>query len=430
MSAGRRVHLGVQYNAEDPHEIWHRDHLTSINSTETFEQAIATARRALFDFYFQAETSAVGEGPEGILEPYVTGRVDNVTAQSYLAAKYSDIGFVSTVNTTYNNALDIAKRLGSLHAIAPGRVGWNLVLGGSPLAYRNYRSIPNRESFDRYQYGLEVLEAVRGFLSGSPDQALERQGRYLHLATHPLRTGREATEPFVFYAGESDRSRDFAAAHADAIYSHFSNLEHGPRFYQDMRERVLRAGRDAESFKIFSRVAIIVADTDESARELEREILPFQVHPQTVQRVIRAVWGPGYHDFEVDGAFPAADPEAGAQTGSVGSLLGMYWEGDARRAAEYLRAIQRRTGFGARQAIVHASGTDLIVGGPSTVAQRLNALVQNRATDGFVIVPHIAGTWLGRFADLVVPELQNLGVYPSEYHGDSLRERVLSESIG
>ncbi|SJM55927.1 LLM class flavin-dependent oxidoreductase [Gulosibacter sp. 10] len=428
MTELRRVHIGVQYNAEDPHEIWHREHLPSINTRESFERAAEVAERALFDFYFQAETSTIGEGPDGPLEPNVSGRADNITAQSFLAARHPHLGFVSTINTTYNNALDIAKRLGSLDAIAPGRAGWNLVLGGSPLAYRNYRPLPepiraDDGPFDRYRYGLEVLEAVRGYLGGG--DRFEYRGEYLDIDARPLRIG-APSDPFVFYAGGSGRSRDFAAANADAIYSHFSNLEHGPRFTRDMHERLRRFGRDPERFKVFSRVAVIAAESDADARELERDILPFQVHPDTVLAVIRAVWGPGYEDFDVDGSLPSADPPEGAETGSVGSLLGMYWEGDARRAAKHLRALQDRTGFGARQTIVHASGTDLIVGGPATVAGRLSELVQRRATDGFVIVPHIAGTWLEPFAELVVPELQAMGVYPEEYRAESLRERVLA----
>lgn len=428
MSERRRVHLGVQYNAEDPHEIWHRDKLDEINTRRSFERAASSAEAALCDFFFQAETSMIPTGPRGVAEPYVVGRADNITVQSYLAALHEHIGFVSTINTTNNNPLDIARRLASLDAAAPGRAGWNLVLGASPLAKRNYRDVGDRSAIDRYRFGEEALAAVRYYLSGEA-RAQPPAGEYVSVDAPPLRTPGPGGLPFVFYAGDSSRSRDFAATNADAIYTNAANVEHGVPFTADMRRRVIAAGRDADAFKVFARLALVVAETDDDARALQHDLLPYQVHPQTVQRVIDAVWGDGVSDFDPDGPFPSFEPAEGRQTGSLGSLLGMYWEGDARRAAAYLRGVQRGGGFGARQAIVVASGTDLIVGGARSVAERLASLVAKRASDGFVIVPHIAGTWLESFAKLVVPELQHLGVYPSQYREESLRERVLSSSV-
>lgn len=74
-----------------------------------------------------------------------------------------------------------------------------------------------------------------------------------------------------------------------------------------------------------------------------------------------------------------------------------------------------------------AAGTHYIHGGPVTVAGELRRLVEAGATDGFVIAPHSAPDWLKDFVNRVVPVLQDWGVYATEYHDETLRERVLRE---
>lgn len=64
------------------------------------------------------------------------------------------------------------------------------------------------------------------------------------------------------------------------------------------------------------------------------------------------------------------------------------------------------------------------VGSPATVAEALDAHVQGDACDGFILVPHITPGGLDRFADQVVPLLQERGVFRDDYAGTTLREHL------
>ena len=50
--------------------------------------------------------------------------------------------------------------------------------------------------------------------------------------------------------------------------------------------------------------------------------------------------------------------------------------------------------------------------------------MQEDASDGFILVPHITPGGLDEFADTVVPLLQERGVFRSEYEGTTLRDHL------
>jgi alkanesulfonate monooxygenase SsuD/methylene tetrahydromethanopterin reductase-like flavin-dependent oxidoreductase (luciferase family) len=74
--------------------------------------------------------------------------------------------------------------------------------------------------------------------------------------------------------------------------------------------------------------------------------------------------------------------------------------------------------------VIEMTGRQTFIGSPATVAAALNAHVQARACDGFILVPHVTPGGLDRFADEVVPLLQERGVFRSEYTRETLRDNL------
>ena len=64
------------------------------------------------------------------------------------------------------------------------------------------------------------------------------------------------------------------------------------------------------------------------------------------------------------------------------------------------------------------------VGSPKEVARTINEYVQADAADGYILVPHITPNGLDDFVDRVVPELQDMGVFRSDYEGTTLRDHL------
>lgn len=427
MSERRRVRIAAQYNAEDPYEIWHPDLADELNTAASFRKVASVYREGLFDFYFQAETAALPMGEKGVPEFRVMGRLDNLVTQSWLASLYPDLGFVATINTGNNLPHDLARRLHTFDLLTNGRSGWNVVLGGNPHAHVNHRAKAVAErDVDRYALGLEIVHSVLEALSGN--RAPRAPAPHHFPAAARLLPAARQGAPFTIQAGDSARSRDLAASYADGLYTHYSDEVNGTAFYRDIHDRLRRHGREPRTVKIYSRLAILVAENAEAAREKHRALLPYQLHDKQARRYAEEIWGKTFAELDPEGPLPDEAPAEGHAV-RLGLSYGLYLDGPAETAVARLRDIQSRHGgsLSLREVLILAAGTHYIMGGPVEVATELRRLVDLRATDGFVIAPHSAPHWLEPFVRHVVPVLQDWGVYATRYHDETLRERVLRE---
>lgn len=74
--------------------------------------------------------------------------------------------------------------------------------------------------------------------------------------------------------------------------------------------------------------------------------------------------------------------------------------------------------------MIEVSARQTFVGSPATVARAIDDLVQQDASDGFILVPHITPGGLDAFADTVVPLLRERGTFRTEYTGTTLRDHL------
>ena len=70
-------------------------------------------------------------------------------------------------------------------------------------------------------------------------------------------------------------------------------------------------------------------------------------------------------------------------------------------------------------------GASVVLGDtPSQIADGWTHYVRTLAVDGFNITPHLVPSSLADIVDRLVPELQERGVYRTEYEGSTLREHL------
>jgi hypothetical protein len=65
-----------------------------------------------------------------------------------------------------------------------------------------------------------------------------------------------------------------------------------------------------------------------------------------------------------------------------------------------------------------------VIGTPAQIADAMQEWMDQRAADGFNIIPSHLPTGIEDFVDLVVPELQRRGIYRTAYEGTMLRENL------
>jgi FMN-dependent oxidoreductase (nitrilotriacetate monooxygenase family) len=432
----KQIHLAAHFPGVNNTTVWSDPESRSQIDFSSFRQLAETAERGTFDFFFLAEGLRLREVKGQIHDLDVVGRPESLTVLSALAAVTTHLGLAATVNSTFNEPYELAKRLATLDHVSGGRAAWNVVTSWDAFTGENFRRGGYLDKADRYVRAEESLRIVRKLWDAWTDDDLvlaqaagvfarEGAGAFADEGDHFDIHGRFGLprspqgHPVVIQAGDSDQGRDFAAAGADVIFSRHGAFEAGQTFYKDVKSRLARHGRAEDSLKIMPAVTVVVADTDAEAIDKARHIREQQVSGPTAIVLAELLWGRDLSSYDPDGPLPTEDPVTGSSVtqGRVG------YNDPAPIVAEW-RAQSAANGWSLRQTVIHQQNRQTFIGSPTTVADSMNHHVQENAADGFVLVPHLTPGGLDDFVDQVVPLLRERGVFRTEYSGTTLRDHL------
>ncbi len=433
-----QVHFGVFFQGVNHTTIWSDPASGSQIDFETFRRVVTTAERGLFDAFFLGEGLRLREQDGKILDLDIAGRPDAIAQLAALAGITEHIGLVATQNTTYNEPADLARRLAGLDVLSGGRAGWNAVTTDNAWTGENFRRGGYLDHALRYERAAQFIRAARAIwdswaddaIATSPDSAAWVESnavRHLELSTSQFDISLDATlprsaqvHPVIFQAGDSSTGRDFAAANADVIFSrHGTHFDEALAFANDIRARLVTAGRPADDIKILPGTQIVLAEKSlggggEASLGARRSV-------HRTDRVVPRWSGMGARSVRPRPGRPPprrrsgtcadlGDPRRGqGRQGSDRDRQGMAGAGRGQEPVAPRRSPSRRqprSGF---------------VGTPGQVADELARWVRAGATDGFNISPYLVPGGLDEIVDWLVPELQERGVYRTEYTSTTLR---------
>ncbi|KQY47570.1 LLM class flavin-dependent oxidoreductase [Cellulomonas sp. Root137] len=416
------VHLGVFFQGVNHSTIWSDPASGSQTDFESFRQIVQTAERGLFDAFFLGEGLRLRE-QNGLLHDLdVVGRPDAITQLAALAAVTTHIGLVATQNVTYNDPADLARRLASLDLLSGGRAAWNIVTTDNAWTGENFRRGGWLDHSLRYVRAGEFVRAAQAIWDGSPGESVRHTGRTLDITVTPTVPRSPQGHPVLFQAGDSPDGRDFAASHAEVIFSaHGTDYDDALAFAQDVRARTVAAGRPEDDLKILPGTQFVLAATDEEAREKARWVKEQQVTPATALSLLGQVWGEDLSRYDPDGPVPSHDPVIT----EIAQTRGTVRHGpDPRAIAQARRARAEAEHLSIRRLVIAQERQRGFVGSPATIADQLIRWVRTGASDGFNVTPWIVPGGLDDVVDTLVPELQERGAYRTEYSGTTLREHL------
>ncbi|MFK4730348.1 NtaA/DmoA family FMN-dependent monooxygenase [Agromyces mediolanus] len=437
----RQVHLAAHFPGVNSTTLWADPlHRSQIDFT-AFEHFARTAERGRFDYLFLAEGLRLREHKGELHELDVVGRPNTLAVLAALAAVTSHIGLVGTLSATFNEPYELARQLATLDHLSDGRAGWNVVTSSDAFHGANFRRGGFLDHADRYARANEFVRLAKQLWESWPADAVladRAGGRFLsdgaagafgHRGAQFDVRGRFTTprspqgSPVIVQAGDSADGRDFASEHAEVIFSRHSAFDEARSFYDDVKGRLAGWGRTEDSLKILPAVTFAIGDTQAEAEELAREVSLAQVTPRNAITVLEQLWGGDLSGYDADGPLPAFDPGDGPE-GTVAKGWAPRYP-DAVRIARAWRERAEAEGLSIRELVIALTGRQSFVGTPSTIAAELDRYVQQRATDGFVIVGTTSPHGLDEFVDRVVPELQDRGVLRREYTpGATLRQNL------
>ncbi|WNJ93800.1 LLM class flavin-dependent oxidoreductase [Bosea sp. 685] len=416
------------------HGMWThpRDRSAHYTDIAYWQHLARTLERGLFDGLFIADIIGLYDvykgGPETAL---ITGAQtplnDPILLAPIMAAVTEHLGFGITVNLTYEQPYLFARRFSTLDHLTKGRIGWNIVTGYLDSAARGLGQDKLQNHDGRYDVADEFMEVVYKLWEGSwEDDAVLRDRerriftdpskvhRISHRGPHYQVDGIHLSEPspqrtpLLYQAGSSDRGRRFAGEHAECVFVNGPSRAITRSVVEDIRRKAVAAGRRPDDVKAFVGVTVIVAPTEAEAQDLFAE---YREHAS-------ADGGLAHFSASVGLDFAAYDPDEPIS----------FVKNDANNSA--LEAITKRspdkvwTVRALREQMKLGSRNQPIVGSPSQVADQLAAWVEEADVDGFNLTRTVTPESVEAFVDLVVPELQDRGLYKTAYEEGPLRQKL------
>ncbi|TKC87155.1 LLM class flavin-dependent oxidoreductase [Trinickia terrae] len=340
-----------------------------------------------------------------------------------MAAVTRHLGFGVTVNLSYEEPYLLARRFSTLDHLTEGRIGWNIVTGYLDSAARamgRAEQLPHDERYDRADEYLDVLyklwegswedDAVRrdkaGRVYADPAKVhrIEHAGRYYNLEGYHLAEPSPQRTPVLFQAGSSGRGQRFAARHAECVFISPPNREAARETVRTLRRQLVEAGRRPGDVKVFVGAAVVPGATEAEARERHADYLHYASREAGLAH-FAASTGIDYAQYDLDEPVdyrPGNAIESAARTAQA--------HGWTRRKLLEMFALGGRY--------------PAIVGTPAQIADELQKWVGEADVDGFNLSRTVVPESYEHFVDLVVPELQDRGIYKTAYAEGALRHKL------
>ena len=426
------------------HGLWThpRDRSTEYNTLEYWTDLAKTLERGLFDGLFIADIVGVydvyQQGIDLTLKESIQLPVnDPLLLVSAMAAVTRHLGFGLTANLSYDAPYLFARRMSTLDHLTRGRVGWNIVTGYLESAATAMGRPAQVEHDRRYDQADEYLEVLYKLWEGSwEDDAVvkdrerrvytqpgkvhkvEHRGEFYQVEGYHLCEPSAQRTPVLFQAGSSARGQRFAGTHAECVFISGQSRGAVKQAVDSIRESARQAGRDPQGVKVFMGISVVVGATEAEAREKHAEYLRY-ANPEAGLAHYAASTGIDLSRYELDE--PIRYEKNNAIESAVKTLT--------RNNDWTVRRILEENALGGRY--------PALVGDPEQVADALQAWVEDTGLDGFNLTRTVTPESYEDFIDLVIPVLQQRGLYKTAYADGSLRhklfgqgDRLPSEHIG
>ncbi|MDU6139089.1 LLM class flavin-dependent oxidoreductase, partial [Bradyrhizobium sp.] len=357
-------------------------------------------------------------------------KLDPMLLVSAMAAVTEHLGLGITASVSYEPPFTLARRFSTLDHLTRGRIAWNIVTGYSAAASRAVGRADIMAHDPRYDLADEFLDAVYALWEGSWDDGaviadrdrgvfadpsrirkVHHQGQHFKVdAIHLVHPSPQRT-PFLFQAGASHRGKDFAARHAEAVFLGEHSKTRTAANVAETRARAQAFGRNANDIRFFGLITVIVGETRAEAEAKYRDYQRY-TDPKGALALLSGWTGIDFGQYQPDQVLKHL------HTNAIQSAVETFSSADPSREWT-VQGIAEWVGIG--------GFGPLLVGGPQTVADELQAWVEETDVDGFNLAYAVTHETFTDVVELLVPELQKRGAYKRDYTAGTLREKLFNQ---
>jgi len=382
--------------------------------------------RGFFDFLFLADSYGYpllkGETPDVTFEQAVEiPKNDPMLLIPALSAAAGDLNFVVTASTSFDHPYANARRFATLDHLTQGRIAWNVVTTSSAVVSDLFGTAQAPHD-ERYAIAQDFLDLSYKLFEGSWEDGAVVVDKAARLYADPRRVHPVAHDgpyfkshgyfnsepspqrtPVLAQAGASRAGRAFAAANAELVFVQGKDAGMLRDQVQDLRRLAVEAGREGGSIKAVSGLSVVVAPSRAQAEERLEEYLSW-IDADAARAYYAMMTGVDLAALDPNASFSTVKTEGGR------TQVERYKETTVREAAaDFIRRGMRELIF---------------VGTPAQVAEEIAAVVAETDLDGFNFTPFLSPGCYRDMADLIVPELQRIGMMRTNRQSGTFRQRL------
>ncbi|MBS0241693.1 MAG: LLM class flavin-dependent oxidoreductase [Proteobacteria bacterium] len=426
----RPIHLNLFIYGRGHHEAAWRHPRAVTRSLMDIDHYVDCARKAeaaRFDSIFIADVVALPPDVDTSARIWL----EPLTLLSAVAHATSRIGLIGTASTSHTEPYNLARQFASLDHISRGRAAWNIVTSFSIAGAANFGDTGRRSHAERYEMGEEFMAVVKGLWDSWSDDAIlddRDHGRFLrkdriHPIDHvgdnfsvkgPLNLPRSPQGwPVLVQAGSSDTGKNFAARHAEAVFTAHIEKSTAVDFYRDLKARLVAGGRRPDQLLVLPGISPMIGGTEKEAQKLQDELNELADVEIGLTRLSDRFDGYDFRHLKLDSVLKPDDFPDPAKNES------------SRGRTELIVGAVRRDKLTMRQLLgklAGARGHFVMAGTPEQIADTIENWIDSGAADGFNVMPPVLTWQFEVFAKEVVPILQRRGRFRTDYEGTTLRD--------
>lgn len=412
-----------------------RDQSVRMNDLQYWTEYAKRLETGLFDGIFFADVVGVYDVYGGNADAALRGAVqvpanDPTLVIPAMAAATKHLGFGVTCNLTYEQPFLFARKMSTLDHLTGGRIGWNIVTGYLDSAARAIGMQGQTAHDDRYDLADEYMALVYKLWEGSWDddavvqdrknavfahsskvRVIHHEGPQYKVDAMHLCSPSPQRTPVLYQAGSSTRGRQFAATHAECVFVNGQKKEGVREIVDDIRARAEGYGRSAHDIKVFLGATLILGKTDAEAREKFEDYRRY-VSSEAALVHAAASLGIDFSRYDLDEPIETGKSQAIVSNVEImNRSAGPKWT--RRQLLDQMVLGSRQTPW---------------IGSAERVADMLIEWSEQTGVSGFNLSRTVVPECFDDIIDLLVPLLQERGVYKTKYSEGTYREKLFGHA--
>ena len=410
-----------------------RDRSWQYKDLEYWTDLAKTLERGVFDGIFIADVIGYydiykGSNHHAIHQAAQIPVNDPLQLAAPIALATEHLGIGITASTSFEHPYTFARRLSTADHHTKGRVGWNIVTSYLESGAKNIGQGGLRRHDNRYEVAAEYVEVLYKLWEGSwedgavvrdrekriftnPDKVHEigHKGKFFEVPGYHLCEPSPQRTPVLYQAGASGAGKSFAARHAECVFVAAPTKPVLKAYVADVRRQAAAAGRNPRKILTFNLLTVIIDETDAKAEAKFKEYQQYSSYDGSL------VFWSGWTGIDF-GQYAPTDLVKKVDTNAIISVVDHLSSGDRSWTIEELAHWGGVGGLG-----------PVVVGSPETVANILQEWVEETDVDGFNLAYAVTPETFEDIVNLLVPELQKRGAYPTGYRPGTLREKLFGD---